>query len=136
MDKKYKILLVDDDPFLLEVCSQKIKKLGLDVETLEHPTKDFAQTVVEIKPDLIALDTLMPEMNGFEAIQILKANPRTKDIPVMFVTNQGETDDIKQGLSLGAVDYIVLPSLTPSELAKCYFDYLCDPQNYIKRCGV
>lgn len=133
MDRKYKILVVDDDKFLLSIYSTKIKELGLDVETLAAPTKDFTQRVTEIKPDLIALDIVMPGIDGFEAIQMLKADQRTKDIPVMFESNMSQAEDIKKGVSLGAVDYIVIAWLTSSEVVKSYFDYLCDPQHYVQR---
>jgi len=60
-------------------------------------------------PAMILLDIGMPEMDGYEAIKILKANPKTNDIPVIFLTAKAGTDDEFQGLSLGAVDYVIKP---------------------------
>jgi CheY-like chemotaxis protein len=130
---KKKILMVDDDTFLLEMYSVKIKDAGLDIETMERPIKDFPERVLEINPDLIVLDILMPEIDGFQAIQMLKSDPRTKDIPVMFANNRGQAEDIENGIALGAVDYIVTPRLTPTETVKGYSEYLNDPKTYTKR---
>jgi putative two-component system response regulator len=65
------------------------------------------------KPELILLDLDMPEMNGFEAIKILKSHPETRDIPVIFLTAMGESANELEGLKLGAVDYITKPFSTP-----------------------
>jgi class 3 adenylate cyclase len=71
----------------------------------------------KIMPDLILLDVDMPEMNGLEAITILKEKPETKDIPVIFLTARAESEDELEGLSLGAIDYITKP-FKPSLLLK------------------
>ena len=63
----------------------------------------------KIIPDLILLDVDMPEMNGYEAIQILKFKPETENIPVIFLTGKTGSDDEIKGLSLGAVDYVTKP---------------------------
>ena len=68
-------------------------------------------------PDLILLDIEMPVINGFEALEILKAKPETRDIPVIFVTSRAGETDRSKGLALGAADYIVKP-YTPSLLFK------------------
>ncbi|HKK43056.1 MAG TPA: response regulator, partial [Bacteroidales bacterium] len=61
------------------------------------------------KIDLILLDIMMPEMDGFEVCRILKDNPETKDIPVIFLTARADTEDIVQGFRIGGVDYITKP---------------------------
>ena len=63
----------------------------------------------KIKPDLILLDIDMPEMDGFNAIKILKSNPETKNIPVVFLTASKVSGDRLEGLYLGAIDYITKP---------------------------
>lgn len=133
MKKNYKILLIDDDKFLLEMYALKIREAGAEVVTLLDIGVDFVDKVVEIKPDLIAMDVIMPNINGFQAIKMLKADENTRDIPVFFATNLGQPKDIKKGLALGAVDYIILASLPPAEVASSYFSYLDDPTNYNKK---
>ena len=100
---------------------------------MESLASDFVGKVAEIMPDLISLDIIMPERDGFEAIKLLKADSRTKNIPVIFLSNMGQGEDIKEGISLGAVDYIVVATITPNELVNCYLDYLNDSQHYVKR---
>jgi putative two-component system response regulator len=67
------------------------------------------QFLNNILPDMILLDVMMPEMNGFEALTKLKQDPRTEDIPVIFLTSSADDDSELNGLSLGAVDYIAKP---------------------------
>lgn len=69
-------------------------------------------------PDLILLDIMMPEVDGFEVCRRLKADSRTKDIPIIFVTTKGEVEDELQGFDLGAVDYITKPISPPVVLAR------------------
>ena len=71
------------------------------------------------KPDLILLDIMMPEMDGYEVCQILKSQPSTKDIPIIFLTAKSQVDDETKGLLLGAVDYITKPISPP------YFEKSC-----------
>jgi putative two-component system response regulator len=63
----------------------------------------------EPRPDLILLDVMMPEMDGYQVIAQLREKPATKDIPVMFLTALGDADQVVHGLLLGAVDYITKP---------------------------
>jgi len=133
MTPKKKILLVDDSKVVLDILSEKLKELSFEAEIMERPTKNFVEKVLEIKPDLISLDVVMPDINGFEAIQMLKNDSRTKDIPVIFSTNLSQPEEINKGISLGAIDYLPTTQLTPDDLVKCYIDYLNNPKDYIKR---
>jgi putative two-component system response regulator len=90
-------------------------------EALEGKFKSFALPSAEkmfklaekIKPDLILLDIQMPEMDGFEAIQILKSDERLKSVPVIFLTARQDTDTEKRGFELGAIDIITKPFSPP-----------------------
>jgi putative two-component system response regulator len=101
------IILVDDNPTNLRtginVLSEKYS-----VATAPSAEKLFG-LLENGKPDLILLDIDMPEMNGYEAIKLLKAKEETKDIPVIFLTGKTESDDELEGLSLGAIDYVTKP---------------------------
>lgn len=133
MNKKYKILVVDDNKFLTDIISKKFKNAGMEVEVINVPDKDFVTHVVKIKPDLISLDILMPKISGYEAITMLKADSRTRDIPVIFLSNFSQNEEINKGISLGAVDFLVTANVMPDDLVKCYVDYLNNPKDYIKR---
>jgi len=109
--EKELIILVDDNPTNLRtginVLSEKYS-----VATAPSAKKLFS-LLESSKPDLILLDIDMPEMNGYEAIKILKAKEETKNIPVIFLTGKTESDDELEGLSLGAIDYITKPFQPP-----------------------
>lgn len=133
MNNKYKILVVDDDKFLTDIFSTKFRKMGMDTDVINVPDKDFVEQVVKIKPDLISLDILMPKISGYDAIQMLKADSRTKDIPVIFLSNFSMETEMKKGMALGAVDFIVTAYIMPNELVDAYLGYLNNPQGYIQR---
>jgi putative two-component system response regulator len=106
-NEKKLILLVDDNPANLRIGKNVL------VEKYAVATAPSAEKMFSLlennSPALILLDVDMPEMNGYEAIKILKSKPQTKDIPVIFLTARTESDDELEGLSLGAIDYIIKP---------------------------
>lgn len=102
------ILVVDDAPENIDV----LRGLLQDEYILRPAISGelaLRLALVEPKPDLILLDVMMPGMDGHEVCRQLKSNPRTRNIPVIFVTAKAETEDEVQGLSLGAVDYLTKP---------------------------
>lgn len=102
------ILVVDDYPANLGVLFTGLKNAGYRV--LLNERGDIAlQTAVEVLPDLIVLDVMMPGVDGFETCRRLKADPRTKDIPVILMTALTDPVDEVVGLQAGAVDYITKP---------------------------
>ncbi|MCL1813310.1 MAG: response regulator [Treponema sp.] len=109
------IILVDDNPANLKI-GKNILSEKYTVATVPSAEKMFSR-LESVQPALILLDIDMPEMNGYEAIKILKSKPETKDIPVIFLTARMESDDELEGLSLGAIDYITKP-FQPSLLLK------------------
>jgi len=104
---KQLILLVDDNPKNLQVLGGFIRaKYKTAVATSGAEALNFAN---KRTPDLILLDIMMPEMDGFEVCQKLKASPQTRDIPVIFLSAKSETEDIVRGFQMGAVDYTTKP---------------------------
>jgi len=106
--KKPLILIVDDVPKNLQVLGSI---LGAS-EYLITPAMSGEQTLARVEqlmPDLILLDVMMPGIDGFETCRQIKANPKTKDIPVIFLTAKVETVDIIKGFNVGAVDYVTKP---------------------------
>ncbi|GBU29443.1 two-component system response regulator [Treponema sp. R8-4-B8] len=109
------IILVDDNPANLKI-GRNVLSEKYAVATVTSAEKMF-NLLENNNPAMILLDIDMPEMNGYEAIKILKSKPETKDIPVIFLTGKSESDDELEGLSLGAIDYITKP-FQPSLLLK------------------
>jgi len=113
-DKREIILLVDDNPTNLQVLRQTLQ--GIDCKMLIAKNGERALSIaVEDHPDLILLDIMMPGIDGFEVCRRLKSDPRTEDIPVIFLSALGDTEDKVRGLQLGAVDYVAKP-FQPAEV--------------------
>jgi CheY-like chemotaxis protein len=106
-DDKKLIIMVDDNPANLRIGKNVLSE-KYRVATAPSAAKMFG-LLENNKPVIILLDIDMPEMNGYEAIKILKSKPETKDIPVIFLTGLTETGNEQEGLSLGAVDYFTKP---------------------------
>jgi sigma-B regulation protein RsbU (phosphoserine phosphatase) len=106
------ILIVDDTPINIGVISGALKDT-YKTKVATSGEKALAIANGSDKPDLILLDVMMPEMDGYEVCRRLKANPETRDIPVIFLTGQTGTEDETMGFEVGAVDYIHKPFSEP-----------------------
>ena len=102
------ILMVDDTPANLGVLSELFEKDGYDILVAEDGASGVKRAAFA-KPDLILLDVLMPNQDGFVTCQQLKENPDTKNIPIIFMTALTDTENKVKGFDLGAVDYITKP---------------------------
>ncbi len=103
-----KILFVDDNAENLQVLGMIFKKYNANL--MFARSGDEALSIIGSHlPDLILLDVMMPEVTGFDVCKIIKDNPQTKDIPVIFLTAKTDREDIVAGFSLGGVDYITKP---------------------------
>ena len=112
------ILLVDDDPLIIRMYQKGLIRDGFEVKTAFNGEEALA-IIKESKPDLILLDIMMPKKNGVETLQVLKEDPRYKDIPVFVLTNIGDNpEDIKKVKELGAKDYFVKVDVSAKELVR------------------
>jgi PAS domain S-box-containing protein len=103
-----KILIVDDDPFQVQLLESILDKERYQTVPCTDSKKAIAEAA-EIHPDLILLDLIMPDIDGFEVCRYLKSDPRTRHIPVIFVTAKKDQATESEGFKLGAVDYITKP---------------------------
>lgn len=111
---KKKIFAVDDEPDILELISINIREAGYNVLTFEDSHSLMVQLEKEI-PDLIVLDIMLPEMDGFEVCRILRNSKKYKEIPILMLTARSDVTDKILGLEFGADDYMVKP-FSPREL--------------------
>lgn len=109
-----KVVVAEDERDILELIRFILEFNGFDVVTADNGEEAVQKTLAE-KPDLVLLDVRMPRMTGHQACQALKANSKTRGIPIVFLSARGQEADVKYGLSLGAVDYILKP-FSPEEL--------------------
>ncbi len=115
--QQYLILIVDDNPTNIKVLSSFLKENGFKVLVFRD-SESTLQMVPKISPDLILLDVMMPEIDGFELCRRLKESPATQDIPVIFMTALSDTVDKVKGLTIGGVDYITKPIQYEEVLAR------------------
>ncbi len=102
------ILIVDDVPENLQVLAGHLVGAGHEVISAVSGPRAL-EILARRRVDLVLLDIMMPDMDGFEVCRGLKANPKTADIPIMFITARADSEDVVDGLQLGAVDYITKP---------------------------
>jgi adenylate cyclase len=115
--EKKLVLIIDDTPINIEVISGVLKD-SFRTKVATNGEKALAIASGPEKPDLILLDVMMPGMDGYEVCRRLKANPATRDIPVLFLTAKTDAVDEEKGFEVGAVDYIHKPFSGPIVLAR------------------
>ena len=114
---KKTILLVEDEEDLREIYKTKFSLEGYRVITAKSGTEAI-DLAIHRKPDLILLDVILPQKDGFVVLEELKRNPKTKNIPVFILSNLGQDWEIKKGKELGAVKFLVKANVTPKEVIK------------------
>ena len=118
MDKKpTKVLLVEDDKMILDMYTLKFAQEGYKVFQAENG-KDGLVMAKKENPDIILLDIILPQMDGFSVLKKLKSDSDTKNMPVVLLTNLGQDGDVKKGLELGAIDYLIKANYTPSQVVE------------------
>ena len=108
MHQPAKILIVDDEPFNVDTLEQELDDLGYTTVSAANGRQALAQVAAE-EPDLILLDIMMPEMDGFQVLSQLKAEPTWRDIPVIVISAMTDMGSVVKGITLGAEDYLPKP---------------------------
>lgn len=103
-----KVLIVDDEPFILMIVEDKLKKAGYDVLT-QRITDGIMGFIKSNKPDLIIMDWMLPGMSGLDICKELKKVPETSSIPLFMLTAKGEETDEESGFQCGIEQYITKP---------------------------
>ncbi len=120
---KNKILIAEDDRFLMKILTNKFNKEGFEV-IQAFDGFEAEEKLAEAKPDLILLDLMMPKKNGFEILADLKSEAKTKNIPVIILTNLGQDEDLQRGLEMGADAYLVKSNFTIQEVVRKVKEFL------------
>ncbi len=103
---KHKIVVVEDEELLLKGLNVILLSAGFAVISATDGEAG-EKAIIENLPDCVLLDIMLPKKTGFEVLAALRKNPKTKHIPVIVLSNMGQTDEVKKGLSLGAQDYFI-----------------------------
>jgi len=111
------VLLVEDDSFLIDIYTTKLKEAGFSVEVAENG-ETALKKIKTNKPDLVILDLVLPKMDGWEILKEIKADPKSKEIPVVILSNLGQKGEVEKGLEMGAIKYLIKAHYTPSEIVE------------------
>ncbi len=111
------ILLIEDDSFLAEIYTTKLKETGFLVKAVVGGD-DGLKEIKENPPDLLLLDIVLPNTNGWEILRDIQGNEKSKNLKIVILSNLGEKSEIEKGLKLGAVKYLVKAHYTPTEVVE------------------
>jgi len=111
------ILLIEDDPFLIDIYSTKLNNEGFSVDVVTDGG-DVLAKIKEKKPDLLLLDIVLPNVDGWELLRKIKKEEDLKKLKVVILSNLGQKAEVEKGLDLGAVKYLIKARYTPSEVIK------------------
>jgi CheY-like chemotaxis protein len=112
-----KILIVEDDPVMLRMYTRVFQYEGLEVLTADDGLKGL-QAAKSVKPDIILLDVMMPQMSGLQVLDALKADPLTEAIPVIVFTNLAGRQDLDSVLAKGAIGAVNKTDMTPKQIVE------------------
>lgn len=112
-----KILLIEDDPFLIDIYRNKLEESGYEVEAVADGSEALSK-IQEVQPDLVLLDIVLPGVDGWEILRAIRNNPVTKNLRVIMLSNLGQKEEVEKGVDLGATKYLIKAHFTPSEVAK------------------
>jgi len=115
----YRILQFEEEEMLRNMYETKLTQAEFDYQGYNHPPKDpqdLINFILKETPDVILMSVIMREMDGFRATEIIKADERTRSIPICFLTNLSSAKDVARGIALGAVKYLVSGNTTPNKV--------------------
>lgn len=117
-NKRDLVLIIDDDEFLLDMYSIKLRELGFDVEVSFGVSEALEKIKAGLSPNVILLDIIMPGLDGFAFLDIVKKEKLLPNAKIIILSNLGQKEDIERGMAMGASDYVVKAYFTPSEIVK------------------
>lgn len=121
-----KIIIADDDPFLIKIYSTKLSQEGHDV----IPCNDGQEALEKItseSPDLVLLDVMLPRLNGLDVLASMQEEKKTKNIPVVFLSNLAQDEEQEAAKKNGAAAYLIKARYTPSQVIEALQPYLNKP---------
>jgi len=121
--EKAKILIIEDDRFLIKLYANKLRREGFEIMEAISGEEGLNKALRE-RPDLVILDLVLSQKNGFEILSEIKMNSQTKNIPVIILTNLGQKPDIEKGLSLGAAAYLIKTDFSINQLPEIVKEHL------------
>jgi CheY-like chemotaxis protein len=112
-----KILLVEDDPFLIDLYTTKLEQEGFSVE-VSNDGEDCFKKIKENIPDLVLLDIVLPNVDGWEILQKIRNDEKFKDLKIVILSNLSQKEEIEKGLKFNVEKYLVKAHYTPTEVVE------------------
>jgi CheY-like chemotaxis protein len=120
----YNVFVIDDDVFLLDMYATKFSQKDFSVTSASGTIEALEKLREGLKPDVIVCDLVMPAMDGFEFLEVVKNEVLAPQAVIIILSNLGQQEDIDRGLALGASGYIIKASATPSEVVEKVLEVL------------
>ena len=118
-----KILIIEDEPAIKKAIMEALGQEGFEVEGAVDASQ--AESLIQsFQPDLILLDLVLPGKNGFQFLKEIKESEKTKKIPVVILSNLGDEEEVRQGLKLGAIDFLIKADYDLDEVVEIIKKYL------------
>jgi len=111
------ILLIEDDPFLVDLYTTKFKEMGFKVEVATNGQEGLKKMKLK-KPDLLLLDIVLPTIDGWQILEEVRRDDGLKDLKVVILSNLTQKEEVEKGLKLGANKYLIKAHYTPSEVVE------------------
>ncbi len=134
MVNKIKVLIVEDEESLSQMYSIKFEKEGFEVVTALDGESALVK-MQDFQPDFVLLDIILPKIDGFAVLEKIRQDANLKDVPVVMLTNLGQTEDQEKGEKLGADDYLVKANCTPMDVVQKVHDVLVGRKDNVNTKG-
>lgn len=112
-----KVLLIEDDPFLVDIYTTKLKEAGFLSEIAIDGEQGLKKTK-EFKPDLVLLDIVLPSIDGWEYLRKVKKDEKLNTLKIVVLSNLGQKEEVEKGIGLGVSRYLIKAHYTPSEVIR------------------
>lgn len=131
---KQTILLIEDDPLLIDIYSTKFKESGFEVQVADSGEKALS-LLSKVSPSLIVMDIVLPQVDGWELLAVAQKQENLKNTKIIVLSNLGQKEEIEKGISLGADRYLIKAHFTPSQVVKEVRELLEEEKIYSKNNG-
>jgi DNA-binding response OmpR family regulator len=115
-ENKKKVFVVEDDPFLVKAYQMKLSQEGMEVWTATDGKEALKFVAEHEPPNIVLLDLMLPGASGFDILQVIRANETWKKVPVIVLSNLGQSQDVQKAQELGVQDYIVKANTRITEI--------------------
>ena len=112
-----KILFAEDDPLLIDIYTIKLREAGFKVEVAKDG-KEVLRKLETEEPDLLILDVVLPDIDGWEILKIVKNKLKLTTLKIIIFSNLGQRDEVEKGLKLGAIRYLIKSHYTPNQIVE------------------